>query len=261
MSICEGAHISGSNSVTSGVSRLGREAARAALDALYPRRCLSCGRWMPRGEDGFLCVECYESIEFIERPCPRCGCETGPHSRPGSSCPACRHAVLHFQGVYAGGTYSTPLKELVHALKYGRERSAALPLAQVLLAALRGTAAAEFAQVVVAVALHRSRLRSRTFNQSELIGRLVARGLGLPFARALRRTRPTPSQTELSASARRRNVKGAFEVSRPRAIAGRQVLLIDDVITSCATTSECSKALLAAGALRVYAAAPARWGM
>ncbi len=243
------------------IAGLGREAALALLDAVYPRRCLSCGRWMPGGEEGFLCAECYQSIEFIERPCGRCGCETGPHSRSSSGCAVCRNTALHFHSVCAGGTYSTPLKELVHALKYARERSAALPLAEVLLEALRGTAGAEFAEVVVPVPLHGARLRSRTFNQSALIGKIIARELELPFAEALRRTRPTPSQTELSPTARRRNVKGAFAVSRPKAVGGRQVLLVDDVVTSCATVSECARALLEAGAGRVYVATPARWGI
>jgi ComF family protein len=166
--------------------------------------------------------------------------------------------TLHFESARAVGKYSTPLKELIHSLKYSRERAAAGPLAEILLEALRGSPAAEFAEVVVPVPLHRLRLKKRTFNQSALVGKLIAAKLGLPFVRALTRMRPTPSQTELSHSARRKNVKDAFAVRRPQAVKGRQVLLVDDVITSGATASECAKALKAAGASRVYAAAIAR---
>jgi ComF family protein len=123
---------------------------------------------------------------------------------------------------------------------------------------LRETPLAEFAQVVVPVPLHPLRLRKRTFNQSALIGAILARKLELPFSQALKRTRLTPSQTELSHAARWRNVADAFEVGLPGEVRGRAVLLVDDVITTGATAAECARALLAAGAARVYAASVAR---
>jgi ComF family protein len=154
--------------------------------------------------------------------------------------------------------YDHPLKDLVHALKYSREKAAALVLADTLFDALRSWEAVEFAQAVVPVPLHPSRQETRTFNQAALMGRVLARRLQLPFLQPLRRTRRTETQTELSHSARIENVKGAFAVSRPQAVAGRQVLLVDDVMTTGATMSECARALLRAGAVRVYAAAAAR---
>lgn len=244
--------------VFKGIAGLAKTAGAAILEVLYPRRCLACQRWMPRAEMGFLCAECYQSIEFITNPCRRCGAEAGPYPKDPASCPSCRKVTLHFASARAPGAYSSPLKELVHSLKYSRERAAAAPLAEVLLEALRDTAIAEFSEVVVPVPLHRARLRERTFNQSALIGRILARKLDLPFAEALVRTKATPSQTELSHTARRENVKGAFAVKCPGAVKGRQVLLVDDVLTSGATASECAKALRAAGATRVYAGAVAR---
>jgi ComF family protein len=236
----------------------GRTAGNAVLDVLYPRRCMACEHWMPRGEPGFLCAECYQTIEFITNPCPRCGSETGPYSKNTPRCVTCRSVPLRFDSARAVGKYSTPLKELIHSLKYSRERAAALPLAEILLEALNNSPAAEFAEVVVPVPLHRSRLRKRTFNQSALIGKLLAGKLQLPFSQALARARPTQSQTELSHNARRKNVKDAFAIRRPGAVKGRQILLVDDVITSGATASECAKVLKAADASRVYAAAIAR---
>lgn len=228
------------------------------LDVLYPRRCCACQMWMPRGEPGFLCAECYQSIEFIVNPCSRCGSERGPYLTKNDRCLSCRNVTLHFHGARAAGTYSTPLRELIHELKYSRERAAAVALAEILVESLRNAPGAEFSEMVVPVPLHPSRLKQRTFNQSALIGRTVARELELPFVQALARTRPTPTQTDLSATARRRNVKDAFAVKNPGAVKGRQVLLVDDVITSGATASECAKALKAAGAARVYAASVAR---
>lgn len=243
---------------SSNIVKLVKSGGSAILDVLYPRRCLACQRWMPSGEPGFLCAECYQSIEFITNPCQRCGNEAGPYPKEPANCPACRKAKLHFTSARAPGAYSTPLKELVHALKYARERAAVPALAEILLEALKGSPPAEFAQVVVPVPLHRLRLRERTFNQSALIAKVIARKLELPFAHALVRTRATPSQTELSTTARRENVKGAFAVRRPRAVKGRQVLLVDDVLTTGATASECAKALIEAGAARVYVGAVAR---
>jgi len=228
------------------------------LDAVYPRRCLACQRWMPRGEPGFLCAECYQSMEFIVNPCARCGCERGPYSKNTGNCPSCRSVALHFDSVRSVGAYSTPLKEIVHALKYRREMAAAPVLGEILFEAVRDWPGGEFAEVVVPVPLHKARLRRRTFNQSALIGGILARRMQLPFSQALARTRMTQSQTELSPSARRKNVKDAFAAARPKSVKGRQVLLVDDVITSGATASECAKALKAAGAARVYAASIAR---
>jgi ComF family protein len=209
-------------------------------------------------EPGFLCQECYQSIEFIVNPCRKCGSERGPYARESAGCLLCRNVALRFESARAAGAYSEPLKEIIHALKYSGERAAALPLAEILVEALREAPHAEFAEVVVPVPLHISRLKKRTFNQSALIARLAARRLELPFAEPLVRTRATASQTELSHAARRRNVKDAFAVARPAAVKGRQVLLVDDVITTGATASECARALRAAGAARVYAASVAR---
>jgi ComF family protein len=209
-------------------------------------------------EPGFLCQECYQSIEFIVNPCRKCGSERGPYAKESAGCLACRSVSLRFESARGAGAYSEPLKEIIHALKYSGERAAAVTLAEILVESLRETPHAEFAEVVVPVPLHISRLKKRTFNQSALIAKLAARELELPFADALVRTRATASQTQLSHAARRRNVKDAFAVGRPAAVRGRQVLLVDDVITTGATASECAKALRAAGAARVYAASVAR---
>jgi len=105
---------------------------------------------------------------------------------------------------------------------------------------------------LVPVPLHPSREAERGFNQSMLLASRVSRRWGIPIvSRALRRQRPTPPQTDLDADERRRNVKGAFAVSRPGAVNGQHVLLIDDVFTTGATVSECARLLLDAGARTV----------
>jgi ComF family protein len=108
----------------------------------------------------------------------------------------------------------------------------------------------EHFDAVVPVPLHRSRLRRRGFNQAELLARGVAAGLNAPFSDTLRAVRKTRDQVELSAADRRANVAGAFAV---RERARGRILLVDDVFTTGATTSECAESLLAGGAQEVHA--------
>jgi ComF family protein len=113
--------------------------------------------------------------------------------------------------------------------------------------------------LIVPVPLHRSRLRQRGFNQAVLLGSLLSRRLSLPMvADALARTRPTEPQIELPAIERRLNVKGAFTVTRPASVAGKRVLLLDDVMTTGSTMDECAQELKKAGAAAVMAITVAR---
>jgi ComF family protein len=98
------------------------------------------------------------------------------------------------------------------------------------------------------VPLHWRRRLQRGFNQSALLAGAVARRYGIPVRSALRRTRATPTQAGLTHAGRRSNVAGAFRVARPETVAGRRVLLVDDVMTTGATASACAAALKRAGA-------------
>jgi ComF family protein len=140
------------------------------------------------------------------------------------------------------------LAAAVHALKYGRRRRVAAALGALL--AMRYPYAPE--ALLVPVPLHVNRLRSRGFNQALLLARALARHRGLEVAaRALVRRRDTHMQPGLSAPDRRRNLRGAFAVREPARIAGRHVVLVDDVLTTGATADACATVLHAAGAARV----------
>jgi ComF family protein len=107
-------------------------------------------------------------------------------------------------------------------------------------------------ELILCVPLHPRRLRQRGFNQSLLLARRVSRAHSIPLNfTALQRTRHTQPQTQLSGPERQKNIRGAFEVRRPEAIAEKEILLIDDVFTTGATVQECAKVLLKAGAKRV----------
>jgi len=129
------------------------------------------------------------------------------------------------------------------------------PLGELLAAALPRD---ERIDAVVPVPLHWRRRWARGFNQSELLARGIARRCGVPMVRVLHRTRPTATQTGLSNTGRRHNVAGAFQVRRPQSVAGKRILLVDDVMTTGSTAAACARALRRAGAGRIVVLTVAR---
>jgi ComF family protein len=173
--------------------------------------------------------------------------------REESTCPRCCEHPPAFVRAVAAGRYEGALRDLVHALKYDGRRSLSRGLGGMMRA--RGAAVIDACEVAVPVPLHPSKRRARGFNQADDLARV----LGLPLAGALRRVRKTAAQADLAADARLVNVRSAFAMTRqqPR-IAGRTVLLVDDVTTTGATLNECALTLRAGGAAEVYAITAAR---
>jgi len=173
----------------------------------------------------------------------------------------CRRAAPPFQRAIAYGAYDGTVRDLIHLLKYQRVRPVASLLAELLTELLLSVQMPE-SLLVVPVALFKRKLRERGFNQAEEIARAVVRrravgGIQLE-ASALVRVRETASQTGLTRHQRRANPRGAFAVTRPERIAGRSVLVVDDVMTTGTTASECARVLLRAGARQVFVATVAR---
>jgi ComF family protein len=152
----------------------------------------------------------------------------------------------------AVGAYDGVLREIIHALKYDGRRSVAAPLGRLMASQASDLLAG--ADLAVPVPLHRARQRQRGFNQADDL----ARGLGLPVRLALERRRATRPQVELPAARRHGNVREAFAPARRAALAGRVVVLVDDVATTGATLDACARVLKQVGAREVRAVTAAR---
>lgn len=214
----------------------------ALIDLFYPQRCVSCGC---RARD-LLCAGCYESMPRIEPPvCRRCGIPTAFDT---PVCEDCKGRDLLFDSARAPLRYEGVGEEIVRALKYRGYLTVAPRIAAPLMTgAVEDTGCFD---AVVPVPLHRSRLAKRGFNQASVLAQEVSGALGAEFSEVLRAIRGTRDQVELSAAERGANVWGAFRAKER--MSGR-ILLIDDVITTGATLSECAGTLKSAGAGEVYA--------
>jgi ComF family protein len=227
------------------------------VDALYPLACRLCGAALE--QDTLACAA--HPLE-LDRAAPRCGCcaaELAPALPDGGLCPGCRREAPAFERALCVGSYRGGLREWVLAFKHGGRRDLALPLAALLAERL---AEAGARGLLVPVPLHALRHFERGYDQAALLSHELARRTGLRHCAALVRRRATRPQGSALALSREANVRGAFGVRRLRraALAGAEVWLVDDVLTSGSTTDECARVLRRAGALRVGVALVARAG-
>jgi ComF family protein len=178
-------------------------------------------------------------------------------------CALCRRLEPPYVKAAAYGSYESGLRELIHLLKYDGVRPAANVLGRMLSDAIVPLQSlfAEASVLIVPVPLHARKRHQRGFNQAELIARAASKlqpSRRFELKPVLDRTRETQSQIGLSRHDRRENLRGAFAVTAPEAIRGREVLLVDDVFTTGTTASECALVLRRAGAAKVYVATVAR---
>lgn len=240
-----------------------RRASAVLLDALLPPRCLSCEAEV--AEHGTLCAACFATLTPLTAPfCARCGVPfvhagQGEAAEGGLSCGVCRNRPPAFRTARAAFRYGEGARRLILPFKHGDRTDLARPLARQMARAGAGLLAR--AEVIVPVPVHWRRLIGRRYDQAALLAQALGRIAKLPvMPDMLRRVRATEALGGKSAAERAATVEGAFAVSRAgaRRLAGRQVLLVDDVMTSGATVEACAVALLAGGAAAVDVLAAAR---
>src|ERR1700719_2018611 len=227
-----------------------RHAARLALDIALPTLCVACRE--PVSGEG-VCASCWAKLSFIAPPyCPRLGIPFVYDPGPDLLSMEAIANPPAYQRARAAVRYDDVARTLVHALKYQDRTDLAPAMGRWM--ARAGHELLDGADVLVPVPLHWRRAWSRRYNQSGALARIIEWQTGVKVASdALRRIRPTQQQIGLSKPQRASNVQGAFKVStlRQSEIAGRRVILIDDVLTSGATVDACARALLRAKAASV----------
>jgi ComF family protein len=221
---------------------------RFALDAALPPLCPSCRE--PLGDGTGLCAGCWSKLALIEPPyCARLGIPFDYDAGPGLLSMEAIADPPAYDRARAAVRYDEIARELVHAYKYGDRLDLAPLIGRWM--ARAGQELLKDADALVPVPLHWRRLWARRFNQSAALATEISRLSGVPVQHdALRRARPTTQQVGLSKAQRAENVAGAFRVPAEAKgqIAGRRLVLIDDVLTSGATADTCTRALLRAGA-------------
>lgn len=225
---------------------------RTALDLVYPPTCLACRAAVL--EPGALCPTCWGQVRFIERPfCERLGTPFPHDLGEGLLSPEAMADPPVWNRARAVAAYDDgPARALTQRLKYYDRLDVAEPMGRWM--ARAGAELIADADLLVPTPLHRMRLAARRSNQAMALARVVCRESGVPVdAGALERIRATAPQVGLSKAQRALNMRGAFRVpeeARGR-IAERRIILIDDVLTSGATTNAAARALLRAGAANV----------
>jgi ComF family protein len=224
--------------------------AKLALDIALPTLCIACRE--PVDGEG-VCPECWTKLSFIERPyCPRLGIPFVYDPGPDLLSMEAIANPPAYQRARAAVRYDEVARTLVHALKYQDRTDLAPAMGRWM--ARAGRELLEGADMLIPVPLHWRRAWHRRFNQSGALARAIEQASGIELrGDLLQRVRPTEQQVGLSRPQRASNVQGAFKVpaDRQSEIAGRRVVLIDDVLTSGATTDACARALLRARAMQV----------
>lgn len=217
------------------------------LDLIFPPKttCLICKNAI---KTGYICEKCKNTLKFIQgNTCSICG---KPINYEGI-CHDCLHYGHVFRQNVSTFEYDDAMKGLIARFKYFKERHLAAFFAEYMAISLEDMKWP--IDVIVPVPLHKSKLDERGYNQAELLARELSYRFDIFMTKALRRIRNTPTQTALHREERINNVKGAFKIMYKETVMGKNVLLIDDILTTGATLDECARVLKDSGANEVYA--------
>ncbi|MBI4835473.1 MAG: ComF family protein [Planctomycetes bacterium] len=242
---------------------------QSSLDLVYPPYCLRCHNAIKplthsaqREFNLYLCPECLGQITPINESnvCLKCGMSLGPHSGKRDNCPSCNTMHFLFSGTSAYGEYKDALKDIILLYKYGKQKLLAETLAKCLAERLeKEKEILGKIDIIVPVPLTKAKEKQRGFNQCELIAGYLGRHFGKPVSKgSLVRIKETPAQASLSRAQRIENLKDAFKAMGAEEFKGKNILLVDDVMTTGATAGEVSRVLKHSNAKSIYVAVLAR---
>ena len=227
---------------------------------IFPPRCITCGEPLEQHGPLPFCPPCIAGIRFIGSPlCPRCGTPFPSAEQEDHLCGECLITERPYAVARSVGRYEETLLTAIHRFKYRGKTGIGDLLSRIM---------ADFAdkiwdmtvfERILPVPLHRIRLRERGFNQAVILARGLSKRFNIPLDfRSLRRDLFTPPQVGLDRKQRSANVQGVFTVTHPERIAGRRLLLVDDVYTTGSTLTECARVLIRAKAETVAVLTMAR---
>jgi ComF family protein len=231
---------------------------QAAVSLLYPATCAICRKHVRAGE--YLCDGCEAKVIRIVPPfCDRCSEPFEGFINNAFTCVNSAHRNIHFEAAVAAYRGRGIVRDVIHEFKYNRQTHLRHLVARWLRAALDDERLRDCKfDVIVPVPLHPARQRERGFNQAALLAELLSAHTSISCRLLLERVRYTTTQTALDRSERMENLHNVFRLRKNAGVRGLRVLLIDDVLTTGSTLSECARVLKRSGACPVHAATAAR---
>lgn len=233
-----------------------RKLIRGLTDIIYPKVCLSCKRKLGAQEpQEYICGACRLKIKKNLPPfCSSCGRHLEKNNRHKNICPACLKNKLHFDRAFSPCLYEGVAKELIHEFKYKGKDHLGKPLSKIMIDFIKEyDLPIDCLDFIIPMPLHKTRLREREFNQAEILSRHIASEFNKEVRpEALIRKSLTKTQTGLPVSSRFANASGSFAVTKYDALKGKNVLIVDDVLTTGATSSEAALVIKRAGANIVF---------
>ncbi len=241
------------------MKKIGQEIFSSLMELLFPASCLACGQPAAQFSEIMLCRSCLTEVKLIGEPlCSCCGRPFHNNSAEDHLCGLCLKGDYHFDMARALVHYRPPITTLISRFKY-QGQTCCLKSFKAIQQELHGLTELKQPDLIIPVPLHIKRLQKRGFNQALLLARaFYPDHLRLINFQVLERHRYTAPQTGLNGRIRRHNLKNAFRVIERKEVAGKSILLIDDVFTTGTTVNECAKALKRAGAKEVQVLTLAR---
>jgi competence protein ComFC len=234
------------------------EALRAIASLFYPPNCGACGAAISNTE--YLCPSCHDKAKRIVPPfCAKCSEPFAGAIEGEFTCANCAHRKLKFDAAISAYRSRGVVRFVIVQFKYNRQLHLRHPIAGWLAEAMMDARLRNRTfDLIVPVPLHPARLRERGFNQADLLARMLAQKIGVPVFAALERVRYTTTQTAFDRIDRMENLHNAFRLRKKVTVRELRVLLVDDILTTGSTLSECARVLREAGARSVYAVTAAR---